>query len=98
LSNNVLLRFVKNRYRKFFVTFDLDCADRIEKSLQTLLLEKGKHYLPIGINAPGKKNIEGLLPETIVNAVYGANAALVQAATAGTKDEQDSAKSKLKKL
>lgn len=30
LSNTVLLRFVKNRYPRFFVTFDLDAAERIE--------------------------------------------------------------------
>ncbi len=57
LSNTVLLRFVKNRYPKFFVTFDLDAADRIEKSLKALQLERGKHYLPIGLNAAGKRNI-----------------------------------------
>lgn len=98
LQNTVLLRFIKNRYRKLFVTFDLDAADRIEKSLQTLQLEKGKHYMPVGLSGAGKRNIEGLLPERVTNAVYAANTALVQAATAGTKDEQDSAKSRLKKL
>jgi len=98
LSNTVLLRFVKNRYRRFFVTFDLDAADRIEKTLKGLQLEKSKHYMPIGLNAAGKRNIEGLLPESITTTVYGANAALVQAATAGTKEESESAKNRLKKL
>ncbi len=98
LSNTVLLRFVKNRYPKFFVTFDLDAAERIEKSLKALQLEKGKHYLPIGLNAAGKRNIEGLLPDTVTTAVYGGNADLIQAATSGTKEEQDNAKARLKKL
>ena len=98
LNNTVLLRFVKNRYRKLFVTFDLDAIGQIEKTLQALQLEKGKHYTAIGINTPGKKNIEGLLPESVTTAVYGANPGLVQAATAGTKDEQESAKRQLKKL
>lgn len=98
LSNSILLRFVKNRYRRLFVTFDLDAAARIEKTLTGLQLEKGKHYLPIGVSAAGKRNIEGLLPESVIMTVYGANPALVQAATAGTKDEQDSAKSSLKRL
>jgi predicted ATP-dependent endonuclease of OLD family len=98
LSNTVLLRFVKNRYPKFFVTFDLDAADRIEKSLKALQLEKGKHYLPIGLNAAGKRNIEGLLPDAVTTAVYGGNANLVQAATSGTKEEQESAKARLKQL
>jgi predicted ATP-dependent endonuclease of OLD family len=98
LSNTILLRFVKNRYPKFFVTFDLDAAERIEKHLKALGLEKGKHYLPVGLNAAGKRNIEGLLPDSVTTAVYGRNADLVQAATSGTREEQESAKARLKKL
>lgn len=98
LSNAVLLRFVKNRYRKLFVTFDLDATTQIEKTLQALQLEKGKHYIPVGLNAAGKKNIEGLLPESVTTAVYAMNSTLVQVATAGTKEEQDSARRRLKKL
>jgi putative ATP-dependent endonuclease of OLD family len=98
LSNTVLLRFVKNVYRRFFVTFDLDAADRIENTLKGLQLEKGKHYLPLGLNVAGKRNIEGLLPESVTTTVFGANASLVQAATAGTRDESETAKNRLKKL
>jgi hypothetical protein len=98
LSNSVLLRFVKNRYKKLYVTFDLDSATKIERTLQGLQLERGKHYQPIGINAAGKRNIEGLLPDTITTKVYAENASLVQAATAGTKEEQENAKRQLKKL
>jgi len=98
LSNTVLLRFVKNRYDRLFITFDLDAASALEKSLHSLQMEKGKQYLPIGLPAAGKRNIEGLLPERVVTGVYAANSGLVQAATAGTKDEQDSAKRKLKRL
>jgi len=98
LRNTVLLRFIKNRYPRLFVTFDLDAAESLEKCLQAVQFEKGKHYLPVGLNAAGKKNIEGLLPDGVTTAVYGANAGLVQAATAGTKEEQESAKGRLKKL
>jgi putative ATP-dependent endonuclease of OLD family len=98
LRNTVLLRFVKNRYQKLFVTFDLDASEHVEKTLQSVQLEKGKHYLPVGLDAPGKKNIEGLLPESVTTAVYASNASLVQAATSGTKEEQESAKNRLKKL
>jgi len=98
LENTVLLRFVKNRYRKFFVTFDLDATERIEKKLKSLQLEKSKQYLPIGLSAAGKRNVEGLLPDSVTTSVYAANPSLVQAATAGTKEEQESAKGRLKKL
>jgi hypothetical protein len=92
------LRFVKNRYRKFFVTFDLDSAAPIEKTLKSLQLEKGKHYLPIGLSAAGKRNIEGLLPDSVTTSVYAANPGFVQAATNGTKEERESARNNLKKL
>lgn len=98
LSNTVLLRFIRDRFGSFFVTFDLDAAGKVEKTLKGLQLEKGKQYLPIGLNAPGKKCIEGLLPDSVTTAVFGANPGLVQAATAGTKDEQVSAKNRLKSL
>lgn len=97
LSNTVLLRFIKNRYRKLFVTFDLDAADHLEKTLQSLQLEKYKHFAPVGVNAAGKKNIEGLLPESVITSVYGNNASLVQAATEGTKEEKETARRQLKK-
>jgi putative ATP-dependent endonuclease of OLD family len=98
LQNTVLLRFVKNRYRKLFVTFDLDAAGRLQKSLESLQLEEGKHFIGIGLKAAGKRNIEGLLPDSVTSAVYVANASLVQVATTCEKDEQESARNKVKRL
>jgi putative ATP-dependent endonuclease of OLD family len=98
LANTVLLRFIKNRYRRLFVTFDLDATSKVEKTLRGLELEKGKDYCPIGLNAAGKRMIEGLLPEKVLTTVYGAHGSLVQAATSGSKEEQESAKNRLKRL
>ncbi len=98
LSNTILLRFVKNRYKRLFVTFDLDAEKQVAKTLQALKLEKKRHFSAVGINVAGKRCIEGLLPDDVTEAVYAANASLVQAATAGTREEQNSAKNKLKKL
>jgi energy-coupling factor transporter ATP-binding protein EcfA2 len=98
LQNNVLLRFVKNRHQRFFVTYDLDAEEALEKKLTGLGLEKRRHYLPVGIDAAGKRNIEGLLPASVTAAVYGTNADLVQQATSGSKHEQDEAKRRLKQL
>ncbi len=50
------------------------------------------------MNSAGKRNIEGLLPDSVRTSVYSANPGLVQAAMQGTKDEQESARSNLKKL
>ena len=98
LQNTVLLRFIQNRYRKLFVTYDLDAEKRLEKTLTALKLEKKRHYMPVGTDAAGKRSIEGLLPDAIRTAVYAAHSDLVQEAMQGTKDEQDSARGKLKKL
>jgi energy-coupling factor transporter ATP-binding protein EcfA2 len=98
LSNSILLRFVKNRHQKLFVTFDLDSIAKIEKTLHVLELEKARHYWPIGANVAGKRNIEGLLPDSIITAVISANPGVVQAIAAGTKEEQESNRNRLKKL
>lgn len=98
LQNSVLLRFIRNTFKRMFVTADLDMESALGKVFSGLGFEKNKDYAWVGANAAGKKNIEGLLPDAIVTAVYASNAGLVQAATNGTPDEQKSAKSKIKEL
>jgi hypothetical protein len=61
-------------------------------------MEKGKHFAAVGVNGGGRDKIEGLLPDSVRNAVYGQNGALVQQALAGTGDESKSAKQTLKRL
>jgi len=97
LQNAVLLKFMKNTYKNIFITYDLDADKQLEKKLDALGLERKRHHSPIGIDAAGKRNIEGLLPDSIRTAVYSAHADLVQAAMQGTKDEQESARNKLKR-
>ena len=96
LANTVLLRFIKNRYKRLFVTYDLDSEKKVAKTLNALGLEKKKHHLPVGTNAAGKRDIEGLLPAEVTTAVHAANPDLVQAAIQGTKEERESAKNNLK--
>ena len=98
LQNTILLRFVRDRFKKMFVTFDLDASDQLEKRLVALGLAKGAHFLAIGVDAAGKRCIEGLLPDSIMKSVYGANPGLVQASTSNVKDEAESARSRLKRL
>jgi len=98
ICNTVLLRFVKERYRRFFVTFDLDALSQVEKTLASLQLERGKQFLPIGLDAKGKRQMEGLLPDSVTSQVYGAHPGLVQAATSNSRDERESAKNSLKRL
>ena len=98
LQNTVLLRFIKNRHPKFFVTYDLDAEEKLARPLKALGLKKKSHFYPVGVNSAGKRCIEGLLPESITKAVYASNPTLVQAATSGTKNEKASAQSNLKNL
>ena len=98
LNNSVLLRFIKDRYEKLFVTYDLDSEKEVVKSLEKLDMKQHEDYCHIGIDSAGKRNIEGLVPEKVRGAVYAANTQLVQEATQGNREEQRSAKGKLKRL
>lgn len=97
LKNQALLRFIKDLYGAVFITFDLDAEAVVERPLQALGFEKRRSYLAIGVDAPGKKSIEGLLPERIRTAVYAENPDVVQALT-GTSDERRAAHAQLKRL
>lgn len=98
LKNPAMLKFIKNRSKSAFVTYDLD----IEKEVKPVLEKNGffnkDDFIALGINKAGKRSIEGLLPADITNSVNSVNSELVQQAMYGTKDEQQSAKNKLKQL
>jgi putative ATP-dependent endonuclease of OLD family len=98
IKNNVLLRFITDRYKKVFITYDLDEEESVEKVLKALSLKKNTDYIAIGKSQAGKKNIEGLLPDRVTSEVYAANPGLVQEVAHGTREEQRSAKSQLKRL
>ena len=97
LSNPVLLSLLKNRCRRMFVTFDLDSEKEVTKALRSIGLERQKDFLPVGINAPGRRNIEGLLPKEIRTRVRQVHTDWADALESGTKDEREQAKSALKK-
>lgn len=99
VKQRFLLNFIKNRYKKCFITFDLDVQEEVEPCLVDVGFEKDKHYSAIGADEPGKKAIKGLVPDSIRSAVYAANTALVdQAMNGSTGKEKNSAKNQLKKL
>ncbi|TCT24272.1 ATP-dependent nuclease [Thiobaca trueperi] len=98
IDNGVLLRFIKGKYHRFFVTYDLDADAKLSKLLQSLGMERAKHYYPIGIQGGGRNKIEGLLPESVRNVVFGQNGDLVQQVIGGANDEAKSAKQRLKRL
>ena len=96
--NVAMLRIVKQFKVSVFVTFDLDVEDSVIKNLKTVGMVKSDDYFPIGINESGKKDIEGLLPETVTNHVRSQHYKDVNVAINGKIDERKLAKQKLKKL
>lgn len=98
LKNPAMLKFIKNRSKAAFVTYDLDIEKEVRPILERNEFYHREDFIALGINKPGKRNIEGLLPEDIKNTVNSSNNELVQQAIYGSKNEQRSAKNKLKKL
>jgi hypothetical protein len=94
-SNTILIKFVMSRFARFAVTYDLDRDAEISKQLQNLGLKKNVHYFPVGIDLPGRRDIEGLLPDDIRSTVYGKESELVAVATSGDK-QRESARRQLK--
>lgn len=54
--------------------------------------------MSVGIDKPGKRSIEGLLPDNLIQHVDDNNRELVAAERSDKKDEAKKAKSELKKL
>jgi hypothetical protein len=98
LKNSILLRFIMNRYNRFYITYDLDAKAEVCRTLDSLQLGETKHHLAIGIDLPGKRDIEGLLPDSVRAAVFAANADLVQQAMSSEAKDRKSAKNSLKAL
>lgn len=98
LKNPVLLRFIKERFSKSIITLDLDMAHTLKNTFDMLKFDENKHYFTIGINSPGKKNIEGLLPKAITSKVYHDNPDLVQQQSSNVVTERQEATKRLKKI
>ncbi|MDR3723145.1 MAG: AAA family ATPase [Terracidiphilus sp.] len=98
VNNRALLGLLKSRYKKFFITYDLDVDKELSKVFEEVGLQRGKHFLAVGQTAPGKQAIEGLIPDSIHSAVYGANVELVQQLASASPEHKKSAKSRLKRM
>lgn len=96
LKNTILLKFIVEKFKRVFVTFDLDAKSELEKTMQQIGLKEGTDYLAIGANKPGKQCIEGLVPDRVLSGVYSQNTDLVMQLTDQDSKERKSAKSALK--
>lgn len=98
LKNTVLVSFVLKKFDKIFITFDLDAAHEVKKSLERLGLANKRDYLAIGKDQPGKSTIEGLLPEKIISAVLSQETDLAMQLGSQVSSERREAKRELKRL
>jgi putative ATP-dependent endonuclease of OLD family len=98
LANTALIKYMKDRHRNMVVTYDLDREEQALKLLARAGIEKNKDAFGVGLSPSGKRAIEGLLPDSILNQVYSQNTELVQQATSENGDERKSARSRLKRL
>ncbi|MFW6275658.1 MAG: ATP-dependent nuclease [bacterium] len=95
IKNNILLRFVKERFKRFVVTVDRDKFSETKKTFESLGLTEGNEFLVIGKNETGKKCIEGLIPADILGQVYAENVELVQQTQENSNEGKD-ARTKIK--
>jgi hypothetical protein len=98
LTQSGLLKLVKAKFANAFITFDLDMADKVQKALEAFDFIADKHYSALGLDQPGKRKIEGLLPDHVKGTVHQANAALLEQLQSNTKEERTSATGQLKAL
>ena len=97
LKNTALLKFVLSRFDRVFVTFDMDAQRDVTKSLESLGLREKDDYWAVGVNQPGKEDIEGLLPARVTAAVFGRETDLVMQLRAQNTEERRKAKDQLKR-
>jgi hypothetical protein len=96
LKNTVLVKFMISRFERVFITFDLDALDAVRPGLLGLGLKEGTDFCAVGQDKPGKKAIEGLLPERTIAAVTGRETDLVMQLTSQDAAERRNAKQRLK--
>lgn len=98
LNNPVLLKFIKERFNKLIVTVDLDALGNVKSNFEKAGYCKEVDYFTIGIDRPGYRCVEGLLPDFIKRKVNSENSELVFALQSENKDERKLAKDRLKSL
>jgi putative ATP-dependent endonuclease of OLD family len=98
LNNPVLLKFIKERFNKLVVTIDLDAISNVKANFEKAGYSKDKDYFLIGLDKPGYRCVEGLLPDFVKNKVNTENPEYIFALQSENKEERKSAKDRLKGL
>lgn len=95
LKNIPLVKFTLNKARKTLITFDLDALAEVRRPLTSAGLIEGADFIAIGVDKPGRKAIEGLLPERVMSAVNARETELILQLQDG--ERRKGAKSALKR-
>lgn len=98
LKNSSLLQFVLSKFDASFILFDLDAKQEVIPTLSGLKLKEKKDYASVGIDSPGKRSMEGLLPDSLIKKVDSDNYDVVVASRSDKKEEAKQARLKLKIL
>lgn len=99
IQNQTLLKFIRDRFGKIVITVDLDLASEVRNDVLKAGFSEGHDFICIGANEPGKKSIEGLVPNSIHASVLSAHPELALAMQEkGDKEAAKSARSRWKSL
>ncbi len=96
-SNDVMMKFILERFSRVIITFDLDVDGKVSKKLENLGLKRNEDFFSIGLAIGGKKNIEGLLPSQITSDVASVHPDVFDLASSSDEGNKD-AKQKLKRF
>lgn len=96
LKNTLVLQFMVSRLDRVYITFDLDAENEVVRKLSAIGLQVDEDFCAIGVAKPGRECIEGLLPESILKAVYSERVDDVMALGSANSAAKRSAKSNLK--
>ena len=97
IKNNILMNFIKKKFKKVVVTVDLDRFNSVKKAVTSIGFKENVDFLAIGKSDIGKQCIEGLIPQKVYSIVYANEPDLAQKAIMATGEEQKSAKNEIKK-
>jgi len=88
LKNTTLIKFILSRFKKVYITFDLDTEKDCKPALERLGLVEIQNFCPVGLKKPGQDRIEGLVPDTIKSSVSRDNPDLVMAMAADSTERR----------
>ena len=97
LGHQTLLQFVLQKIENFFVTFDLDVDNACSRRLEQIKLVRDKDFLAVGLDKPGYKSIEGLVPDRIISSYFSNNPNIVMGMSSADNSERRQFKERFKK-